>query len=110
MELREGGGVGDCGAGRQPSAVGAGLDRSAIALVIATCPRVDRLAPRLVRIESTLHLRELWVSEALWQSDGRARSSLRAVGEPCEMSFGPDGNLTDLPAPRAARGRAPWMD
>jgi len=85
-------------------------DRSAIALAIATCPRVDRLAPRLVRIESTLHLRELWVSEALWQSDGRAQSSLRAVGEPYEMSFGPDGNLTDLPAPRAARGRAPWMD
>ena len=39
-------------------------DRSAIALAIATCPRVDRLAPRLVRIESTLRLQEFWVAEA----------------------------------------------
>ena len=85
-------------------------DRSAIALAIATCPRVERLAPRLVRIESTLHLRELWVSEALWQSDGRGQSCLRALGEPSEMAFGPDGNLSDLPSPRAARGRAPWSD
>jgi hypothetical protein len=83
-------------------------DRSAIALALATCPRVDRLAPRLVRIESTLHLRELWISEALWQSDGRGQSSVSALGEPCEMSFSLDGHLTDLPAPRVPRGRAPW--
>ncbi|HWE24839.1 MAG TPA: hypothetical protein VG496_12955 [Myxococcales bacterium] len=83
-------------------------DRSAIALAIATCPRVDRLAPRLVRIESTLHLQEFWVAEALWQSDGRNQPSLRALGEASEMEFSPDGNLTDLPAPRRAHGRAPW--
>jgi hypothetical protein len=83
-------------------------DRSAIALAIATCPRVDRLAPRLVRIESTLHLQELWVTEALWQSDGRHNPSLRALGDPCEMAFSPEGNLADLPAPPERRGRRPW--
>jgi hypothetical protein len=83
-------------------------DRSAIALAIATCPRVDRLAPRLVRIESTLHLREFWVAEALWQSDGLAQPSLRALGDACEMAFASDGNLADLPAPYGKRGRPPW--
>jgi Lactate racemase N-terminal domain len=83
-------------------------DRSAIALAIATCPRVDRLAPRLVRIESTLHLQEMWVAEALWQSDGRHNASLRALGEASEMTFTSKGNLADLPVPSASRGRAPW--
>jgi hypothetical protein len=83
-------------------------DRSAIALAIATCPRVDRLAPRLVRIESTLRLQEFWVAEALWQSDGRQQPLLRSIGDPCEMAFGADGNLADLPAPTAKRGRPPW--
>jgi Lactate racemase N-terminal domain len=83
-------------------------DRSAIALAIATCPRVDRMAPRLVRIESTLHLQELWVAEALWQSDGRHDSTLRALGDAREMEFASDGNLADLPMPAAKRGRAPW--
>ena len=83
-------------------------DRSAIALAIATCPRVDRLAPRLVRIESTLRLQEFWVAEALWQSEGRHQPTLRATSDACEMAFGPDGNLVDLPAPTAKRGRPPW--
>ncbi len=83
-------------------------DRSAIALAIATAPRVDPLAPRLVRIESTLRLHEMWVAEALWQSDGRDQPCLRALGEPCEMAFTPDGRLADLPPPRGSHGRAPW--
>src|SRR2546421_3604887 len=83
-------------------------DRSAIALAIATAPRADPLAPRLVRIESTLHLREMWVAEALWQSDRLGQPSLRALGEPSEMPFTPDGRLADLPALRSAHGRTPW--
>ena len=83
-------------------------DRSAIALAILTAPRTDPLAPRLVRIESTLHLREMWVVEALWQSDGRGQPLLRPLGEPCEMQFTADGRLADLPPPRGSNGRAPW--
>src|SRR5438270_28257 len=60
--------------------------RSAIALAIATCPRVDRLAPRLVRIESTLHLQELWVAEALWQSAGRHDPSMPGLAVPREIT------------------------
>jgi Lactate racemase N-terminal domain len=83
-------------------------DRSAISLAILTAPRTDPLAPRLVRIESTLHLREMWVAEALWQSDGRDQPSLRPLGEPCEMEFTAEGRLSDLPLPRGSNGRAPW--
>lgn len=83
-------------------------DRSAIALAIATSPRVDRLAPRLVRIENTLRLQEFWVAEALWQSDGRHQPSLRPAGDACDMAFRADGNLADLPPPTAKRGRPPW--
>ena len=83
-------------------------DRSAIALALLTAPRTDPLAPRLVRIESTLRLHEMWVAEALWQSDGRQQPALRALGEPCDMAFGADGRLADLPPPRSSHGRAPW--
>jgi hypothetical protein len=83
-------------------------DRSAIALAIATCPRIDPAAPRLVRIESTLHLREMWVSESLWQSDGASNSRLQALGDPVEIEFTPQGHLRDLPLPAFSHGRAPW--
>jgi len=83
-------------------------DRSAIALAIATCPRIDRAAPRLVRIESTLHLSEMWVSESLWQSDGASNPRLSALGEPVEIEFTPQGHLRDLPLPAFSHGRAPW--
>ena len=83
-------------------------DRSAIALAIATCPRIDRAAPRLVRIESTLHLSEMWVSESLWQKDGASDPRLFPLGEPVEIDFTPQGHLRDLPLPAFSHGRAPW--
>ena len=85
-------------------------DRSAIALAIATCPRIERQAPRLVRIESTLRLQEMWISEALWQSEGKRRPELSPLGESAEMAFSPEGHLLDLPLPRFAHGREPWSD
>ena len=79
-------------------------DRSAIALAIATCPRIDRAARRLVRIESE----QMWISEGLWQSDGKANPRLRPLGEAAELSFTPQGHLRDLPLPACSHGRAPW--
>jgi hypothetical protein len=83
-------------------------DRSAIALAIATCPRIDRAAPRFVRIESTMHLREMSVSEALWQSDGVSNSRLEPLGDPVDFDFTPEGHLRDLPLPAFSHGRVPW--
>lgn len=84
-------------------------DHDAIALAVATCNRVDPTAARLVRIQDTLHLEEMWVSEALWQADGVGRSDLEPLGEPRPMAFAPDGHLADLPLPSYRHGRAAWQ-
>jgi hypothetical protein len=83
-------------------------DRSAIALALATAPRTDRAAPRLVRIESTLKLQELWISEALWQSEGKQLPALTPLSDAVEPAFTDGGHLADLPLPRFSHGRAPW--
>lgn len=85
-------------------------DRQAIALALITCNRIDVQAPKLVRIESTLHLDELWVSEALWQAEGVGRPELEALTPAQEMAFTRDGNLADLPLPAFRHGRQPWSD
>lgn len=85
-------------------------DREAIALALLTCPGVDRTAPRLVRIGSTLELEACWVSEALWQAEGRLRPELTSLSEAEPVRFGADGRLADLPGPAARHGRAPWTE
>lgn len=83
-------------------------DRQAIALGLLTCNRVNILAPRLVRIRSTLHLEEMWVAEALWQAEGKARPDLEPLSGAQEIAFTSDGNLADLPLPAFRHGRKPW--
>ncbi len=82
-------------------------DRQAIALALRSCNRVDPPRARLVRIHSTLHLTELWVSEALWQAEDAARPDLEALTEPQPLAFNADGHLADLPLPAARHGGAP---
>ena len=85
-------------------------DRHAIALSLLTCNRIDLMAPRLARITSTLHLAEMWVSEALWQAEGAERPDLEALTEPQAMRFTADGNLADLPLPAFHHGLKPWEE
>ncbi len=85
-------------------------DREAIALALATCARVDRLAPRLVRVATTLELETFWLAEALWQAEGRLRPDLEPLSDPEAMRFDADGRLAGLPAPAARHGRAPWTE
>ncbi|HYF90985.1 MAG TPA: hypothetical protein VD969_01935 [Symbiobacteriaceae bacterium] len=85
-------------------------DRQAIAVALITCNRVDVERPRLVRVSSTLHLEEMWVSEALWQSDGVKNPSLEALTDPMPMTFAADGRLADLPLPEHRTGRRPWEE
>lgn len=47
---------------------------------------------RVVHIESTLAVAAMGISESLWH-EVRSRGNLRALGEPAEMRFGPDGNM-----------------
>lgn len=72
-------------------------DRTAIALALSTCPGVDPSRARLVRVHSTLHLEEMWVSEDLWRGDGAGRPELEPLSEPVVPAFTTDGRLVDLP-------------
>ncbi len=83
-------------------------DREAVALAVATANRVEPATARLVRIESTLHLEEMWVSESLWQADGRGRADLEPLSEPQAMPFTAEGHLADLPLPTFRHGLAAW--
>ena len=85
-------------------------DRQAIALALLTCNKVDPLQPRLVRLHTTLHLGEFWVSEALWQAEGCRNPSLEPLTEACEMAFTAEGHLADLPLPGFQSGRRPWQE
>lgn len=83
-------------------------DRHAIALALLTCNRVDITAPRLVRIRSTLHVDQMWVSEALWQREGIHHPDLEPLGDPQDSSFTEAGHLRDLPLPTSSHGRKAW--
>lgn len=67
-------------------------DRSAIAAALTMCAGVAPAGVRLVRVQNTLKLRRVWVSEALLgevEDDER----LRVVEEARPMSFDVDGSL-----------------
>jgi hypothetical protein len=69
-------------------------DRLATAAAVLTCNAVGR-EPRLVRIADTLHLDELWISEALLLDAGND-PSLDVVTGPDNLDFDAAGNLRDL--------------
>src|SRR5215213_7079317 len=66
-------------------------DRTAIAAALVMCAGVSPREARLVRIENTLKLRRMWVSEALLRDADGER--LRTVEEPRAMQFDEVGAL-----------------
>ena len=68
-------------------------DRKAIAAAITLCAGIDPARVRLARIKNTLHLRQLWVSEALLD-EVEDNDDLRVVEGPGKMRFDEDGTLT----------------
>ncbi|MGI8865991.1 MAG: hypothetical protein ACR2G1_04585, partial [Rubrobacteraceae bacterium] len=67
-------------------------DRSAIAAAITMCAGIGTQGVRLVRIENTLKLRRMWVSEALL-SEVESDERLAVVEEARLIDFGEDGSL-----------------
>jgi hypothetical protein len=68
-------------------------DREAITRILDSLALDDPARQaRVARIESTLSLAEMEVSEALW-AEARSRPALTAIGEPQEMVFDGEGNL-----------------
>jgi Lactate racemase N-terminal domain len=68
-------------------------EREAIQAAVKTCGARDLTRVRLVRIPNTLHLAEIWISEALLD-EARAHPAITLCGEPRPMQFGGDGRLT----------------
>jgi hypothetical protein len=67
-------------------------DREAIERTLASVGLEDTTTARVVRIESTLSVVEMDVSEALW-NDVKMNPSLVAIGAPRAMAFDAEGNL-----------------
>ena len=67
-------------------------DQTAIRLGVRTCNEIDREHPRIVRIQDTMHLEEIEISEALL-AQAQAESDIEIVGGPYPWAFDENGNL-----------------
>lgn len=66
-------------------------DREAISIAMRGVIMIDGPTSRIVRIENTLDLADIWVSEAMI-ADVQAHPGMEVVGEPFEAAFDADGN------------------
>lgn len=69
-------------------------DREALRWAIRTCTGIDYANPRVVRIQDTMHMEVIEVSENLAQ-DLASRDDIEILSDPLEISFGPDGYITN---------------
>ncbi len=69
-------------------------DREALLAAVKTCNARDMSKVKLVRIKDTLHLGELFISEALLPA-AQANPAIDVCGEPAAMKFDEAGNLLD---------------
>lgn len=67
-------------------------DESCIQIALRTCNYIDREHPRVVRIKDTMHLEEIWISEAML-SEAESREDVEVLSEPFEWPFDENGNL-----------------
>jgi hypothetical protein len=67
-------------------------DREAIVAAIKTCNAADLTRARVVRIQDTLHLGEISISESMLL-EARAKPEIEILSTPVEMRFDGDDNL-----------------
>jgi hypothetical protein len=70
-------------------------DREVLEAALGTLGWLEPMAARVVQIADTLHLEEMWVSEAL-QAEAQNRDGLSILTEPRRMSFDTAGNLSPV--------------
>jgi hypothetical protein len=66
--------------------------RMAVKAAIKTAIGADKENVRMVRIQDTLHLAHIWISEALLE-EAKQDPNLKVLGEPEEMQFDENGDL-----------------
>ena len=70
-------------------------DKEAIQFCVRTCNRIDKENPRIIRIQNSLHVGQIMLSEAYYADVIAGRySGLAAIDEPAAMIFDQDGTLT----------------
>jgi len=67
-------------------------DRTAVQLGIRTCNGIDKRNPRVVRIQDTMHIGEILISEAMLD-EARSNPNIEVLGSPEEWAFDQNGNL-----------------
>lgn len=67
-------------------------DELAIKAAAKTCSEGDRDNLRIVRIKDTLHLGEIWISEAMLE-EAKAMPDITILSEPAPFAFDANGNL-----------------
>ncbi len=74
-------------------------DRDALSLAMRGCPMIEAETARIVRIENTLDLGEIWISEAMI-ADAEAHAEMEVISEPFEAGFDADGQLEAFHPPQ----------
>lgn len=67
-------------------------DKDAIQACLKYCGDNDKDHPRMIRIKDTLHLEEIWISEAHIE-EAKANPAIEILSDPEELMFDRDGNL-----------------
>ncbi len=67
-------------------------DKACIQIALKTCNYIDRENPRLVRIEDTMNLEEIYISEAIYQ-EAKENSNIEIIHEPRDWDFNEEDNL-----------------
>lgn len=70
-------------------------DQDAISIAMRGCPMISIETARIVRIENTLDLGEIWVSAPL-AAEAAAHSNMEVISDPFDMAFDGQGNLGPL--------------
>lgn len=70
----------------------ANSDKTAIQLGLRSCNGTDKTKPYIVRIRDTMHLKEIYISEAMLE-EAKKNPNIEIIGAPEEWHFHEDGNL-----------------
>ena len=73
----------------------ANTDLEAMYLAMRSCPMATAEGVRAIRIENTLDLGEIWISEAM-AADAKAHADVTVTGEAFDMPFDEKGDLADF--------------
>ena len=67
-------------------------DEDCIKIALRTCNFIDRLNPRIVHIQDTMRLEEIFISEAMLE-EARNNPHVEILSEPEDWPFDEQGNL-----------------